>query len=298
MNCENKSVPQRSEPTSELASEQTALNQASDHNPQAYWLQRYNKISTTIGKWIGGEEITIREHKLLGELFNNVSYMQLHALNVTGRMISPQLGKWLENNFMVMSYPDARIWCNNIGALTGDMSTSPVAGTVAGVLASDSRVYGGNHTAKLAMTFLQQALVEYKQGKSIADIVNSVAKKQGKPALMGFARPINRTDERIEPHRKMSAELGFEVGEYMQLANQLDAYVTQHYQLGINIGGYTSAFLLDQGFSADEVYALKALCVNSGVTACYVDYKAQPKDSFLPLKCADIHYQGKAPRSL
>ncbi len=263
-----------------------------------YWDERQNKIETRIGKWTGGEDIIIRDKSLLNDLFDKISYMRLHVLNITGRLISEELGQWLENNFMVMSYPDSRIWCNHIGALCGTMGTSPSAGTIAGTLGADSRVYGGGQSSMLALQFLAKALTDSKKGISIANIVESLPKKQEKPAIIGFARPINRKDERIEPHRVMSKRLGFSEGEYMQLANKIDHYVSEKYQLGINIGGYMAAFLLDQGFNADESYRIKALCVNSGVMACYVDNFPQPENSLLPLKCSDIEYTGVQKRFL
>ncbi|MCJ8320520.1 MAG: hypothetical protein MJK12_12855 [Colwellia sp.] len=269
-----------------------------NYPPTHYWDQRANKIETRIGKWTGGEDIIIRDKSLLNDLFDKVSYMRLHVLNITGRLISEELGKWLENNFMVMSYPDSRIWCNHIGALCGTMGTSPSAGTIAGTLGADSRVYGGAQSSMLALQFLAEALIDYQKGVSVIDIVEALPTKQGKPAIIGFARPINRKDERIEPHRVMSKRLGFDEGEYMQLANKVDHYVADKYKLGINIGGYMAAFLLDQGFNADESYRIKALCVNSGVMACYVENYAYPENSLLPLKCNDIDYLGAPKRSI
>ncbi len=274
------------------------MNSDNKIDPLNYWHHRRNKIETHIGKWTGGVDIIIRDKSLLTDLFDKVSYMQLHVLNVTGRMISHELGTWLENNFMVMSYPDARIWCNSIGALCGSMATTPVAAAMAGTLGGDSRVYGGSQTSQLAMQFLMKAQNDFQCGSSIRQIVDMIPFKQGKPAIIGFARPIDRIDERIEPHRTMSKRLGFSEGEYMLLANKIDKYVNKEYQLGINIGGYTAAFMLDQGFTPDEVYRIKALCVNSGVTACYVDNLTPPENAFLPLTCEDIHYSGKSPRKL
>jgi len=257
-----------------------------------FWDKRRAKIETSIGKWIGGEDVICHGHSLFNDLFNQISYMQMIVLNVTGRLISTQLSTWLESNFMVMSYPDARIWCNQVGALCGNTGTTPSAATVAGSLAADSRVYGGSQTSKIAMSYIMQALKQYQQGKSIEELVNAAPVKQGKPAIVGFARPVARNDERIGPHRKMSQELGFDIGEHMALANQLDDYMLKHYSMGINIGGYTSAFMADQGFSPDEVYRIKSICVASGVTACYVDNLQHRETAFLPQTCQDVEYTG------
>jgi len=66
----------------------------------------------------------------------------------------------------------------------------------------------------------------------------------------------------------------------------------------MNINGYMSAFLSDQGFSAQEVYRMFSMLVASGVTACYLDTYRQPAGSFLPLRCEDISYQGPAQRAV
>ena len=263
-----------------------------------YWSARRNFIVTDIGKWVGGEDVTVRGASLLNDIFDNLSYMQLHVLNVTGRVITKELSVWLENNFMTMSYPDSRIWCNQVGAICGTTGTTPSAAAVAGSISADSRIYGGSQTSLHAMNFLKKAFLENVSGKSIVEIVEALPKKQEKPAIMGFARPVDSKDERIEPHRKMTKRLGFEVGEYMQLANSIDAYVSSKYKLGINIGGYTAAFMLDQGFTGKEVYGIKGLCVHSGVMACYQDNSENPENSFLPKKCEDVKYTGVAPREV
>ena len=263
-----------------------------------YWDKNRKTFTSQIGKWIGGEDVHCRGYSLFGDLFNKVSYMQLSVLNATGKLISPELGRWLENNFMCLSYPDARIWCNQVGAFSGAMHSTPTAATVAGSLAADSKIYGGGQASKICMDYLREILKEYQAGTSIEDIVNSAPIKQGRPAIIGFARPIVRDDERIEPTRKMTKELGFGIGEHMQLANSLSSYLEEHYSMGINIGGFISAFMLDQGFTPEEVYLIHNMSVSSGVTACYTEFHGLPENSFFPQHCSDIEYTGIKPRKI
>ena len=263
-----------------------------------YYDQRQDKIATDIGMWHGGESVTIRGYSLFDDLFDKVSYMQVMVLNVTGRLISDELSIWLNNNFQVMSYPDARIWCNQIGAICGTSQTSPAAATAAGAMAADSRIYGGSRTSELAMGFIHKALAMQKQGMSVEQIINAQPVRQGKPAVIGYARPVAKDDERIGPHKAMTKRLGFEIGEHMALANKLSDFMEEHYGIGINIGGYTSAFMADQGFSPKELYHIKCLCVASGVTACYVDNLQHPENSFMPLKCEQVEYTGTPARQL
>lgn len=225
--------------------------------------------------------------------------MQMLVLNATGRMISPELSKWLEGNFIGMSYPDPRVWCNQISALCGTVRTSVSAATVAGSLAADSRAYGGSKTSKQGMLFIQAALTAYKNGQTLESIVGEQnVNRQGKPVITGYARPVNKKDERLIPHEKMRKKLGFEVGEHLSLAFKIGDFLEIEYALGLNIGGYTSAFLSDQDFSPQEVYQIKSIVVSSGATACFIDAANKPAESFLPLRCDDIEYTGHQAREL
>ena len=269
-----------------------------ENDDQAYWNEKYNKITTSMGKWIGGEDVKIRQYSLFKDLFGKVSYMQIIVLNITGRLISKELSTWLENHFMCLSYPDARIWCNQIGAFAGVSGSSPTAATVAGLLGADSRAYGGSYSSFLAMEYIQSALKESKAGKSTLDIINSAPLKHGKPALMGFVRPVNKKDERIVPHQELTKSLGFYDGEHMLLAKEISGILEDGYGSGINIGGYSAAFLSDQGFTAEQSYQIKCISVANGITASYVDNLKNNSNEFLPLKCSDIEYKGKKIRSL
>ncbi|MFK5986987.1 MAG: citrate/2-methylcitrate synthase [Pseudomonadota bacterium] len=275
-----------------------SYKQKNNSTKTIFWDKRQNKIVSSIGGWQGGKDVVSHGYSLMNELLGKKSYMQMIVLNITGRLIDTKLSQWLEGNFIGMSYPDSRIWCNQIGALAGTSQTTVVAATVAGILAADSKAYGGSKTSLIGMTFIQKALKEYNHNKSIKKIVSQARFKNQKPVIVGYARPVAKDDERIKPHEKMTLKLGFTIGKHLSLAYKLNKYLEKKYSLKMNIGGYTCAFLSDQGFTPEEVYQIKALTVSSGVTACYIDSKSQPPDSFLPLRCDDILYSGKALRAL
>jgi len=263
-----------------------------------FWDDKQDKITTSIGKWEGGKDVIIRGYSLFNDLFDQVSYFQVLVLNVTGRLISNNLSTWLENNFMVMSYPDARIWCNQIGALSGTLKSSPTAATAAGTLCADSRIYGGSQSTLVAMNFIHKALFDFEHGLAIDDIIEKLPIKQGMPAVPGFVRPVASDDERIEPHKKMTKRLKFPSGKHSELAEKISKFMEKKYSMGMNIDGYSAAFLLDREFSPEEIYQINALRVASGVTACYVDNLQYPENSFLPLRCEKIKYAGPKKRTL
>lgn len=263
-----------------------------------YLDQRRGKIFSKAGGWFPGKGVFSHGYSMLDDLVGKKSYFQIMVLNATGKLIDRKLADWLEAAYACLSWPDSRIWCNQIGALAGSARVSVAAATTMGALAADSRIYG-SYTLLDGMAFIQKALVQHKKGMTAEEIVNNVdAVKKGKPFIVGYFRPIAKGDERIVAMERVSKELGFSVGAHLSLAYQIEDILRNAYDEGMNINGYASAFLSDQGFSPQEAYQMVAMLVASGVTACYVDTLHRPVDTFLPLHCEDIDYQGEALRSV
>lgn len=275
------------------------MSSKNDPGKLEFWDRNRETIYSSIGGWFGGKDVYCHGYSIMNELLGNISYMQMLVLNATGRLIDERLSKWFEGNFIGMSYPDPRIWCNQIGALCGSARTTVTAATVAGTLAADSRAYGGSKTSLQGINFIRQALTAYNSGSSVKNIIRQCkTNRAGVPVITGYARPVSKNDERIAPHERMTQKLGFETGDHLSLAYKIGNYLQENYSLGMNIGGYTSAFLSDQGFSGEEIYQIKAMVVASGVTACFIDAASKPSDSFLPLRCDDIEYSGHVPRKI
>ena len=261
-----------------------------------FWDELRGTMRSRNGGWIMGKGVFCQGYNLLEELAGKVSYAQLLVFNVTGRLPDRAFGDWLEAVLICMSYPDPRIWCNQIGALAGSLRSSPIAATAAGIQASFSRIYGPGILFE-GGRFIRRALEKSNNGLSVAEIVaKEAALPGGKPVLIGYARPVAKGDERIEALERVAMELGFERGEHLRLADRIDRYLQEQYDERINFGGYLVAFFADQGYAPGEPEQILATMVSSGVTACYVDAAGRPPESFLPMRCDDIDYQGKPPR--
>ena len=261
------------------------------------WLdKRRGKIFSRPGGWFAGRGVFCHGYSLLDELVGEKSYFQLLILNATGRLVDRPLADWVEAIFGCLSWPDPRIWCNQIGALAGAARTSVMAATAMGSLAADSRMYGVLPLLE-GMSFIQAALCQVQAGSNAGQIVETTfAACTGKPYIMGYRRPIAKGDERLEVMERVTKKLGFAIGPHMQLAYDIERYLLDNYDEGMNINGYMSAFFSDQGFSPEQAYQICAMQVASGVTACYLDTYRRPPDSFLPLRCEDLDYQGPAAR--
>jgi hypothetical protein len=261
------------------------------------WDQRRGRIKTALGQWLGGRDVQVRGRWLLAELLQELSVTQLSVFNITGRLISPALATWLEKTVFFTSYPDPRIWCNHLGAMAGNGGASPAAAAALGTLAADSRAYGSK-LQYLTVRTLQDLYNRRHGGEDWPQALAHMPWRNGAPDLPGFARPGRVPDERLEPMRRITRELGFAPGPYLQFVADLSAYLIEHHQRDMNAAAYACAFLMDQGFSADEVYRLRTSDVLSGVLACYSEWRSAPEDGFLPLRCDDVGYTGPPPRSL
>lgn len=265
-------------------------------NDTSFWDQRRGKIHTRKGGWIIGEAVYNCGYSMLDDLVGQASFFQVLLLNVVGRLVERRLAEWLEALFICLSWPDARIWCNQIGSLAGTMQSSPVAAVCAGSLASDSDLYGPGTLIKSA-NFIMSARSKYKQGMSVEEIVREQQRNpRAKPIIAGYARPVAKGDERVFAMCQVAQRLGFDVGEHLELAMKIENYTFEQFEETINLAGYLTAFLCDQKFSPEEIYRFCAIMVNSGIHACYAEAADQPPESFFPLHCEDIDYQGKPPR--
>ncbi len=266
----------------------------------SFWDQKRGKIFTRKGGLvISKAAVYTHGYNLLDDLMGEISYLQLLVLNATGRIPERRLADWLEAYFFCGNYPDARIWCNHIGSLAGTLGTSPVAGTCAGVLASDSRLYGPGAVPG-SVKFITDALIKKKKGYSAEEIVRAHPRRRpdGTPMISGFNRPVASGDERIPALERITARLGFQRGEHLTLAFEIEGFLSRKYNEYMNSGGFRSAFLSDQGFSAKEIYRILSMMLSTGVTACHAEAADHSGESFFPLRCEDIDYHGNPPRAL
>ncbi len=268
------------------------------NNNTELWDRNRRIIRSSIGGWKVGEAVYNHGYSMMDDFVGKLSYMQVVILNATGRLPERKIADWVEQVHICMSWPDSRIWCNQIGALAGTNRASVIAATSAGLLANDSRSYG-TKTIVEGVEFIQSAMSQYKSGLSADEIVkNECAKHGGKPHIMGYARPIAKGDERISAMEAVQNTLDISLGDHQKLAYKINDILSRDFDATINFNGYLSAVLTDNDFTPRELYRLLAILVSSGITACYVDCMDKPAESFFTQRCNDIEYIGKPIRNL
>lgn len=262
----------------------------------AIWDRNRGVIRSSVGGWVIGQGVMNRGYEMMDDFVGKLSYMQVIILNATGYLPERSFADWCEALYICLSWPDPRIWCNHIGALGGSMRSSPLAATVAGVLATDARSYGVKPIVE-GMEFIRRAKLEYDRGMPVEKLVqNESARQGGKPLMMGYARPIAKGDERIPALERVRIHAGLPVGEHLSLALAIDDYLQETYGESMNVNGYASAMMSDHGYLPQQAYRIFPVVVASGVTACYVDTRDKPAETFLPLRCDDIEYRGVVER--
>ena len=262
------------------------------------WDYQRGKIRTHIGGWKIGEGVTTYGYSLFDELVGRVSYFEVLILSITGKIPEQNLAKWTEAIYSCLSFPDPRIWCNQVGALAGTMKSSPVPAITAGVQASDSRMYGPG-TAIDTFKFLSSAMKQHHNGINIQGIVKSKCRRPGsKPIIPGYGRPIATGDERVFTMNQVTENLGFKWGSYMLLAREINHYMLDEYGESMNFATFIVAFLRDQQWGLEQIRQLTSFIVTAGVAACYSEAYDKPAETFLPLRCEDIEYRGAGPRAV
>ncbi|MCI5143233.1 MAG: hypothetical protein D3909_16210, partial [Candidatus Electrothrix sp. ATG1] len=273
-----------------------SLQSKPEKNNTSFWDSRRGFIRTKKGGWVINEAIHNHGFSMMDDLVGKTSFFQVLFLNVTGRLPERRLTDWLEAYYICLSWPDPRIWCNQIGSLAGTMRASPLAAVGAGILTSDSNMYGPGITTE-ATGFILTALKKKKKGTSVEEII---AKQQRHPStpprIAGYMRPVACGDERIPAMEQVTKKLEFEMGEHLRLAYEIEEVLIEKFNERMNIGGYRSAFLLDQGLTPIEIYCLLSPIVQAGALACYAEAIDSPPESFFPLQCEDIDYRGKKSR--
>lgn len=266
------------------------------------WDLLRQRIVSEKGGWVIGDAVYNHGYKMMQELVGSATYFQVLVLNVTGRLPDAKFSEWLEASFICLSWPDPRIWCNQIGALAGTIRASCPSAVAGGILAADSRMYGAG-TMKACMQFIYRAGEQAKSGMQVSEIVEQELqsrKKQlkSKAVIVGYSRPIASGDERVTAMQRVGVQLGYKPSHHEKLAigihNELDA----NYDDGMNVAGYCAAVLADFGYTPTEVERLFATWVHSGVHACYSEAADNEELTFLPMRCEDIQYDGPAKRKL
>jgi hypothetical protein len=192
------------------------------------------------------------------------------------------------------SYPDARIWNNRVAALSGSARSTGSLGISAALAVSEAHIYGRGNDIQ-AITFFIATRKRLAAGGNLADCLQEEMKAHRR--IAGYGRPLINADERIVPIMSKAAELGFDQGPHIQLAFAVERFLLDSGRnLRMNYGAALAAFGADLGLSPEEFYLFMIPSFLAGMPPCFLEARHAVEGSLFPLRCADIAYDGPAPR--
>ena len=261
-------------------------------------LEQYEgALPTSMGKCFPGERAVFRGLDLHTE-FRDADWIELYVYSCTGRRLPAAQLKVLQSVWVYTSYPDARLWCNRVVALTGSTRGTGAQGLGAGLATSEAAIFGLQPEIGAA-TFLVRALARQEAGDTLEQIVRDELQRYKR--IMGYGRPVAASfvDERIPVTLDMMARHGMPVGRYLQLAFDIEAMLEQvcGHRLPMTYATMVVAIPLDLGFTPMECYMYMQPSLMAGMVPCYLEALERPAGATFALRCERINYNGAPART-
>ncbi|MBI2380731.1 MAG: hypothetical protein HYV16_08250 [Gammaproteobacteria bacterium] len=252
-----------------------------------------NRHDTRVGAGFLSERAVFRGRDLHHQL-SDWSWLKLFVYGITGREFDDQAIALLNYVWVSTSYPDARIWPNQVAALAGSMrSTGPLALT-AGMAMSEASLFGGRPFVR-GLDCFQRLSAALADGSALEDWLEAEITENG--TIFGYGRPIARRDERI-PHMLVKLKtMGWEKRPTVVLALRIWRYLESTRGIEMNIAALYCAIGAELEFSVREFQSFMTLCFSAGMAPCYHEALEKPVGCFLPLRCASVHYTGVSART-
>ncbi len=247
---------------------------------------------TGMGAWFPGERVVLKGKDIFTEL-ENVSWIEYLLRGITDKNDEElsKLAKLIEGSWRICtSFPDPRLWNNRICALAGTVRSTGNLGIAAGMAVSEATIYGLK-PIKGGMDFLFRAKNALKNGSTIEELVKAELKAYR--VVPGYGRPVTDKDERIGPLLKFAKAVDANIGEYTNLAFQIEEYfLNSRYKYRMNASAITSSLLADAGLTPEEYYYTAIPCFLAGMIPCYIDSLNHPLGSFFPIPTTRLRSTG------
>lgn len=254
--------------------------------------EHMGRLRTHMGACFPGSHAVFRGHDL-HVVLKDMDWVALYVFGITGRRFSVQQIQLLQAIWVYTSYPDARLWNNRVAALATSARSSSNLGMAAALAVSEATVYGGRAGVQ-AMGFLLRANQAIKNG---ADIEKEVLSEARKRRIYGYGRPINSIDERIPWMMALVRRLGFDQGEHLRLAFEVERILLPRYpQLRMNYAALHAALIADMGLSVREYQLLRIPTFLAGMAPCSAEAAKKPEGVLFPTPCDEIAYEGVGKR--
>lgn len=255
--------------------------------------EQVGHLKSRMGGFVPGSHAVFRGLDLHSQL-NGMEWLELYAFGITGRPLSTAQVRMLNALWAYTSYPDARLWNNRVAALAGSARSSGTLGIAAALAVSEATIYGRGVDIR-AGDFLRRTRLVVDAGGRLADCVaEEIAAFRG---VAGYGRPLTSKDERMAPILALAKDLGLDDGPHLRLAFAVEAYLLAgRWRWRMNYAAVAAALVADMGFSTREYHLMAFPTFLAGMVPCFIEATERPEGATFPLSCADIVYEGPAPR--
>lgn len=248
---------------------------------------------TDLGAWHPGIGVTLLGRNLFeDETLKKSGWLGQILFSITKRDFEEkQIELFSEMWRLSTSYPDPRIWNNQVAALAGTARSTPYLGVSGAIAVSQAEIYGGRPFVR-CMDFLVRTKKRVNDDYiNLDDIIDEELKETkaeyNYSRIYGFGRPLIKGDERIIPIKKLLEN--YSPGSYLDLAFHIEEIVQKEpYNLQMNVAALFSAYAADQGLTVRQFSTLMTLCFTAGFLACYQDASEHQEGSFFPIRCESI----------
>ncbi|MFI5302491.1 MAG: hypothetical protein ACHREM_30745 [Polyangiales bacterium] len=248
--------------------------------------------------WAGWEEHQYRGHALFGELAGTTSFSGLLAIAVSGRRLSADDERMLDDLAVCMAVAEPRIWPLKIGRVVASYG-SAMAGFCAGHSMIDGSVLGA--WTPLGASRLIRALSE-DVGDRLGDDAHVRAMAEAligrTPRLVGFGVPFRPHDERVAALAKRIDARGRAQRRHWRLLVALANEARRARSLEVNIGGAAAAVVLDLGFEPHEVAPITMMITSNCFLSNAMEGAEQRAPALRELPTSLVRYVGRSPRAV
>lgn len=246
-----------------------------------------------VGAFFPGSHTIFRGHDLHADL-KDLDWLELYVFGITGRRFPAAQLRLLHSIWTYTSYPDVRLWNNRVAALAGTTRSTATLGVAAALAVSEASLYGGGILTH-AIDFLIRTRHQVDEGESLVECLR--AEMAAHRIIAGYGRPLTNDDERNQHLLALARRLGLDQGPHLRLALAIEDYLSRgRWRKKMNYGGLTAALVADLGFSPREYNQYWFPAFLAGMPPCFIDAVEHPEGTLYPLACADIAYDGCAPR--
>ncbi|MBI2307304.1 MAG: citryl-CoA lyase [Rhodocyclales bacterium] len=262
------------------------------HGPE-FLRSQAGSLKSRMGVCHPGDKAIFRGHDLHRDL-RHMDWIELYVFGITGRRFSAKELELLHALWVYTSYPDARLWNNRVAALAGSARSSATLGLAGALATSEAVIYGGYPFIR-AIDFLRQARMRVSRGESLAEVVRQELQER---RIYGYGRPINSKDERLPWLLELAGDLELDRGPHLKLAQEVETILSSRRQaLRMNYAALAAALAADLGMSPREFHLFVFPAFLAGMPPCLVEAAQRPEGGLFPLSCADLSYEGPAPRA-